>query len=134
MYDYAITTLADMLGKAAAQNGDKALSNYKGLPTAIDINADSELVAEIKFQTNSAMYFQIFLTEPGLKHLKISCKTGFLNISPNFVAGNFVVEFHFPGEVLPQDNRPLADYQKALDDGLRTLIVIQSEQALHTNK
>jgi hypothetical protein len=77
MFDYAIRTLKDMSGKVAAIKRDAALSDYKGLPSVINVSLASELVAEIKFQTNSTWSFQVILNEPGLKHLRIVCKNGY---------------------------------------------------------
>jgi hypothetical protein len=132
-YDYAIRTLTGMLEKVAAQKGHNLLSNFQNLPPVIDPDLAEISVAEVKFQTNADWNFKITITEEefrGLRGLRISCKSGKLEIWPSHEGWDeLATSIYLPGEQTIFNSKPIADYKKTIDDALGSLLAAEDLQA-----
>ncbi len=137
-YDYAITSLTRKLGNAAVLNADKVVSDYHGLPTMISLDVGEINVAEVKFQKNADWDFKVFfegIQVDGRRHLIIKNKCGSLEISASVAVGLINTYVHLPeGETIPNENKPIMDYKKVIDDGEELLIGAAFDQFSSTNK
>lgn len=140
LYDYAIRTLTDMLGKIATLKGDKVSSNYQGLPSLADPDLPNLNVGETKFLINSNWDFQAILVGPENNHRSLRIHSKNPN-TPSFEigivaseSGNFGTYLHIPGEDSIDIIGPVAEYKKTIDEALGNLIAAEVIRLSNTNQ
>jgi hypothetical protein len=137
-YNYAINTLVNMLSKVATHYGDRASSNFQGLPASIDFDVAETNLAEIKFQTNTDWNFQVLLGARRTDHqrtLTIRGKSGFIDMEAGSGGDQqFRTWVHFSGEETIFNSQPFTNYKATIDDALQELMAFQLERPGFTNK
>ena len=136
-YNYAVNKLANMLDAVATHNADRAVSNFQGFPTAVDLDVVETNVAEIKFQTNPNWDFQAVLgrrQSDGRRCLTISSKIGFIDLMATPGGEQYCTWLHISGQDIIPNSQPFTDYKTTIAGALQYFIAAQFTQFGLTNK
>ncbi len=127
VYDYAIRTLIDLVGKVADLKGDKVLSDYVAIP--LEIKPTDVYVAEIKFQTNTELNFKIFINNLGWgghRQLKILSKNCQFQIGIIGESGAFDTYLDLSGGRRIPLRGLVSEYKKTISDALGNLVAVEA--------
>jgi hypothetical protein len=132
-YDGVVKLFEDMMKKVATSKGDKAFSNYHGIPNAVDFDSSETIIGEIKLERNVNWDFKICLTE-NFKHLIINFKGGYANFSPDLGISLFNSEVHIANLDTVSESHPIQDYKTTITNSLQYVIGFLANQPDSTNK
>ncbi len=139
-FDYSVKRLQTILAELAKQHGEGVLSSYTGIPTILQSNVVK--VAEISIGTNSSWTFTVSIwksggiSEDSPPRLRIRCNQNNVNllIRPRIKSNQLKTTLTIPNEQPVSGNGTHDDYKKVVDEALRNLIAVQTEQATRTNR
>jgi hypothetical protein len=135
-WNYAINELVKMLRRVADHIGDKASSNFQGLPSSINFEPAGTNVAEIKFQTHTDWNFEVTLQGvrlDGVRIMTITGKSGYIDMLVG-ADDRLCTWIHISGEDEMPNPQPLSNYKEAVDEAMEYLVAYEYEHFGPTNK